>query len=193
MHSTLSHLFKITKNSAVSAVESYFAPIFWFQKIFGSLVQYLGHRQVASKAAGRETAKGPKELSLCASTRFYGTAYMYSDPVKSRRRGKKKISFLKSETVEKKKTAKEVTKINREIGLKTLKELEEAGKKAYTVINSKGEYFFLHSKEATLPSGNYVITYFFSTQPQGEVVDVLPTGYSVKVTISGLPILVPEK
>lgn len=62
---------------------------------------------------------------------------------------------------------------------------------AYSYTNSKGQQYFLHSKEVKLQRSNKIQTiYYFSKQTGQGAVEELPSGYEVfENTRTGLPVL----
>lgn len=62
---------------------------------------------------------------------------------------------------------------------------------AYSYTNSKGQQYFLHSKEVKLQRSNKIqIIYYFSKQPGEGAIEGLPSGYEVfENTRTGLPVL----
>ena len=62
---------------------------------------------------------------------------------------------------------------------------------AYAHLNSKGQTYYLHSKEVTLRNGRKQgIFYFARAEKQGEALDKVPDGYKVGENArTGLPFL----
>jgi len=61
---------------------------------------------------------------------------------------------------------------------------------AYSHTNSKGNTYYLHSKDVTLKGGRQQTIYFFAKEVKDGAVDALPAGYMVKESArTGLPIL----
>lgn len=61
---------------------------------------------------------------------------------------------------------------------------------AYSHKNSKGNTYYLHSKEVTLKGGRKQRIYYFGKEIKPGAVDELPAGYKVKESSrTGLPIL----
>ena len=60
----------------------------------------------------------------------------------------------------------------------------------YTHVNSKGQTYYLHSREVTLQGGRLQRIYFFAKEVKPDAIDELPEGYIVvENTRTGLPIL----
>lgn len=61
---------------------------------------------------------------------------------------------------------------------------------AYSHTNSKGNTYYLHSKDVTLKGGRIQTIYFFGKEIKEGAVDAIPAGYKVKESErTGLPIL----
>lgn len=61
---------------------------------------------------------------------------------------------------------------------------------AYSHVNSKGQTYYLHSREVTLKGGRQQRIYFFAKEVKDGAIDALPEGYIVvENTRTGLPIL----
>lgn len=61
---------------------------------------------------------------------------------------------------------------------------------AYSHTNSKGQKYFLHSKEVTLKGGRQQRIYYFGREEKEGAIDDLPEGMMVvENTRTGLPIL----
>ena len=62
---------------------------------------------------------------------------------------------------------------------------------AYTTTNSRGQIYFLHSKDVELKNGRQQRIYFFAKQPKEEgAIDAVPAGYEVSENPqTGLPVL----
>ena len=61
---------------------------------------------------------------------------------------------------------------------------------AYSVKNSKGNTYYLNSKNVTLKGGRKQTIYYFSKDKRRETIDALPAGYKVTENKrTGLPIL----
>jgi hypothetical protein len=55
----------------------------------------------------------------------------------------------------------------------------EIDKSVFTAVNSKGQLYFLHSKDVTLKGGRLQRLYFFARDVRDGAVDALPAGYVV--------------
>jgi len=61
---------------------------------------------------------------------------------------------------------------------------------AYSHKNSRGNTYYLHSKEVTLKGGRKQRIYYFGKEIKVGAIDALPEGYKVKESSrTGLPIL----
>lgn len=61
---------------------------------------------------------------------------------------------------------------------------------AYSHTNSKGQTYYLHSKEVTLRGGRKQRIYYFGKEAKEGAVDAIPEGYIViESAKTGLPIL----
>jgi len=61
---------------------------------------------------------------------------------------------------------------------------------AYSHENSKGNTYYLNSKEVTLKGGRLQRIYYFSKDIKPESIDEVPEGYKIKESArTGLPIL----
>lgn len=62
---------------------------------------------------------------------------------------------------------------------------------AYSTTNSKGQTYYLHSKEVTLRGGRKQTIYYFAKQTdQANAIDEIPAGYKVvENERTGLPML----
>ncbi|MQA00820.1 MAG: hypothetical protein GEU80_16110 [Dehalococcoidia bacterium] len=61
---------------------------------------------------------------------------------------------------------------------------------AYTKTNSKGQTYYLHSKEVTLKGGRLQRIFYFAKEAKENVLDALPDGYMVSENSrTGLPML----
>ena len=61
---------------------------------------------------------------------------------------------------------------------------------AYSHTNSKGNTYFLHSRNVTLKGGRQQMIYFFGKEAKEGAIDAIPEGYKVKESArTGLPIL----
>ncbi len=60
---------------------------------------------------------------------------------------------------------------------------------AFSFKNSKGNTYFLHSRETTLKNGQKSTIYFFAKETKKGNIDEVPKGYQVAETTNGLPVL----
>jgi hypothetical protein len=60
---------------------------------------------------------------------------------------------------------------------------------AYKVTNSKGNSYFLHSRQVQLKGGRTQSLFFFAKEPGEGALDALPSGYQVAESKNGLPVL----
>lgn len=61
---------------------------------------------------------------------------------------------------------------------------------AYSHVNSKGQTYYLHSREVTLKGGRQQRIFFFAKEVKDGAIDAIPEGYIViENTRTGLPIL----
>ena len=61
---------------------------------------------------------------------------------------------------------------------------------AYSHVNSKGQTYYLHSREVTLKGGRQQRIYFFAREEKDGVINELPSGFVViENPRTGLPIL----
>ncbi len=61
---------------------------------------------------------------------------------------------------------------------------------AFSHVNSKGQTYYLHSREVTLKGGRQQRIYFFAREQKEGVIDELPEGFVViENPRTGLPIL----
>ncbi|MSR68674.1 hypothetical protein EXS66_02720 [Candidatus Saccharibacteria bacterium] len=61
---------------------------------------------------------------------------------------------------------------------------------AFSHENSKGQTYYLHSKEVTLKGGRLQRIYYFGREAKEAAIDAMPDGYIiVENTRTGLPIL----
>lgn len=60
---------------------------------------------------------------------------------------------------------------------------------AYEHTNSKGQTYYLHSRETTLRNGQTRRIYFFAREVKDGAIDQVPDGYVVSETPNGLPVL----
>lgn len=64
---------------------------------------------------------------------------------------------------------------------------------AFAYKNSKGNTYFLHSRETLLKNGRKSTIYFFAKEEKEGKVEDIPQGYKVAETTTGLPVLKKEK
>ena len=61
---------------------------------------------------------------------------------------------------------------------------------AYSFTNSKGQTYYLHSKDVTLKNGRKQTIYFFAREVRDGALDEVPAGYAVMETQrTGMPVL----
>lgn len=61
---------------------------------------------------------------------------------------------------------------------------------AFSHVNSKGQTYYLHSREVTLKGGRQQRIFFFAREVKDGAIDEMPEGYIVvENTRTGLPIL----
>ena len=60
---------------------------------------------------------------------------------------------------------------------------------AYSVKNSKGTTYFLHSRDVTLKGGREQTIYYFGKEAKEGALDAVPDGYEVFESKNGLPVL----
>ncbi|MBD3250381.1 MAG: hypothetical protein GF381_02325 [Candidatus Pacebacteria bacterium] len=61
---------------------------------------------------------------------------------------------------------------------------------AYSYTNSKGQTYYLHSKDVTLKNGREQTIYFFARDVRDGALEVVPAGYEVVETKrTGMPVL----
>lgn len=60
---------------------------------------------------------------------------------------------------------------------------------AYKVTNSKGNSYFLHSRQVQLKGGRTQNLFFFAKEPGEGALDAIPSGYQVAESKNGLPVL----
>lgn len=61
---------------------------------------------------------------------------------------------------------------------------------AFSHVNSRGQTYYLHSREVTLKGGRQQRIYFFAREVKDGAIDEMPDGYIVvENTRTGLPIL----
>ena len=65
---------------------------------------------------------------------------------------------------------------------------------AFGFTNSKGNTYYLHSKDTTLKNGRVQTLYFFAKAIRDEgSLDAVPEGYEVSESKNGLPVLKKKK
>jgi hypothetical protein len=60
---------------------------------------------------------------------------------------------------------------------------------AYSYTNSKGNTYYLHSRETTLKNGRQQTIYFFAKEAKEGSLNAVPAGYTVSESRNGLPVL----
>ncbi|MCI0393851.1 MAG: hypothetical protein L0332_06465 [Chloroflexi bacterium] len=60
---------------------------------------------------------------------------------------------------------------------------------AYSYTNSKGNTYYLHSRETTLKNGGQQTIYFFAKEVKPGAINAVPAGYKVAESRNGLPVL----
>jgi len=61
---------------------------------------------------------------------------------------------------------------------------------AFSFTNSKGQTYYLHSKDVTLKNGRQQTIYFFAREVRDGALDEVPAGYTVMETQrTGMPVL----
>jgi len=61
---------------------------------------------------------------------------------------------------------------------------------AYSYTNSKGQTYYLHTREVTLKNGRVQTIYFFARDVRAGSMDAVPAGYQVVETSrTGMPVL----
>jgi hypothetical protein len=60
---------------------------------------------------------------------------------------------------------------------------------AFAYTNSKGNRYYLHSRQTTLKNGTKQTIYFFAKEQKDGVMDSVPSGYEVSESKNGLPVL----
>ncbi len=61
---------------------------------------------------------------------------------------------------------------------------------AYSFSNSKGQAYYLHSKDVTLKNGRHQRIFYFAREVRGGALDAVPAGYRVMETKrTGMPVL----
>jgi hypothetical protein len=64
---------------------------------------------------------------------------------------------------------------------------------AYSYTNSKGQTYYLHSKDVTLKNGRVQTIYFFAREVREGALEAVPAGYMVVETKrTGMPVLKKE-
>jgi hypothetical protein len=62
--------------------------------------------------------------------------------------------------------------------------------KAYSYTNSKGQTYYLHTREVTLKNGRVQRIYFFARDVRAGALESVPAGYTVVETKrTGMPVL----
>jgi hypothetical protein len=62
--------------------------------------------------------------------------------------------------------------------------------KSYGYTNSKGQTYYLHTREVTLKNGRVQRIYFFARDVRAGALDAVPAGYNVVETKrTGMPVL----
>lgn len=64
---------------------------------------------------------------------------------------------------------------------------------AFSYKNSRGNVYYLHSRETTLKNGRTSTIYFFAKEAKEGQLDAVPSGYQVAETANGLPVLKKDK
>lgn len=60
---------------------------------------------------------------------------------------------------------------------------------AYKYTNSKGVTYILHNRNTELKNGRTQTIYFFAREEKDGSLDAVPSGYEVKESRNGLPVL----
>jgi hypothetical protein len=60
---------------------------------------------------------------------------------------------------------------------------------AYAHRNSKGNTYYLHSRDTQLKNGGMQTIYFFAKEVKAGAIDAVPAGYVVSESRNGLPVL----
>ena len=60
---------------------------------------------------------------------------------------------------------------------------------AYAHTNSKGNTYFLHSRDTQLKNGGTQTIYYFGKEAKEGAIDAVPAGYEVSESRNGLPVL----
>jgi hypothetical protein len=63
----------------------------------------------------------------------------------------------------------------------------------FTYKNSRGNVYYLHSRETQLKNGQKSTIYFFAKEEKAGKLDAVPAGYKVAETANGLPVLKKNK
>lgn len=65
-----------------------------------------------------------------------------------------------------------------------------ADQNAYSYTNSKGQTYYLHTREVTLKNGRVQRIYFFAREVRDGALEAIPDGYQVVETQrTGMPVL----
>ncbi len=65
---------------------------------------------------------------------------------------------------------------------------------AFSYTNSKGQVYYLHTREVTLKNGRKQRIYFFAKDERADHLDAVPAGYQViETTRTGMPVLKKQK
>ncbi len=64
---------------------------------------------------------------------------------------------------------------------------------AYSVRNTKGTTYYLHSRDVTLKGGRQQTIYFFAKTVKDGSLNAVPMGYEVFESKNGLPVLKKKK
>jgi hypothetical protein len=64
---------------------------------------------------------------------------------------------------------------------------------AFTYTNSKGNQYYLHSRQTTLKNGTKQTIYFFAKEEKEGAQNSVPEGYEVAESKNGLPVLKKKK
>jgi hypothetical protein len=64
---------------------------------------------------------------------------------------------------------------------------------AFKFENSRGNTYYLHSRETELKNGQKRVVYFFAKEPREGTIEKVPEGYEVSETANGLPVLKKSK
>ena len=63
----------------------------------------------------------------------------------------------------------------------------------FTYKNSRGNTYYLHSRETQLKNGQKSTIYFFAKEEKDGKLEAVPSGYIVAETPNGLPVLKKNK